>query len=146
MNLKQSLFFILLSIPFLTVAQVNIDVLEGTWQVEGRASYEVWEKEGSGLKGYAYKMKDGQQVIKETLKIVWEEDVAVYYATVPNQNQGAATPFMLNSAEKSMLSFENPAHDFPVKIRYKPGSETRLFVEVLGADGKGFSYYMDKVE
>lgn len=137
---------LLLSIPLLTVAQINTDILEGTWQVEGRASYEVWEKEGSGLKGYAYKMKDGQKVIKETLKVIWEEGVAVYYATVPDQNQGAAIPFAQNIKEQAILSFENPAHDFPVKIRYKPESNTRLFVEVLGADGKGFSYYMDKVD
>ncbi len=140
------LFLSILFTPFLSLAQVNIDILEGSWKVEGRESYEVWERGENGLTGYAYKLKDGQKIIKETLKIVGEEGATVYSATVPDQNQGAAIPFTLNKAEKEWLSFENPQHDFPVKIRYRPETADRLFVEVLGADGKGFSFYMDRFE
>lgn len=145
MNHFKPFFLIVLFIPFASLAQVDIDVLECSWKVEGRASYEVWEQGANGLTGYAYKVKDGQRIIKETLKIVMEAGAVVYSATVPNQNQGAAIPFTLNREEKDLLSFENPQHDFPVKIRYRPETADRLFVEVLGADGKGFSFYMDRV-
>ncbi len=146
MSRVKPFFIVILFAPLLTSAQVSIDALEGKWKVEGRESFEVWEKEGTELKGYGYKLKDGQKLIKETLKIQLESQVPVYYATVPNQNDGASIPFTLNLEEKDLLSFENPAHDFPVKIRYKPESDDRLFVEVLGADGKGFSFFMDRVE
>lgn len=139
-------FIVIFFVPLLTSAQVSIDALEGKWKVEGRESYEVWEKEGSGLKGHAYKLTDGQKVIKETLKIEVVDGATVYTATVPNQNNGAGIPFTRNDAEGNLLSFENPTHDFPVKIRYESESNDRLFVEVLGADGKGFSFFMDRVE
>lgn len=146
MRNPKSLFVVLLTVPFMAMAQVNIDILEGTWKVEGRESYEVWEREGQAFSGFAFKMKEDQKVIKEVLKIEEAGGDVVYTATVPNQNSGGSIPFRLNVEEKELLSFENPAHDFPVKIRYKPESADRLFVEVLGADGKGFSFYMDKVE
>lgn len=126
-------------------AQTSIDILQGKWKVEGRESYEVWETEGDGLTGYAYKMVDGKQQIKETLRVELTDGVPVYRATVPNQNDGATIPFTQNLAEQEVLSFENPDHDFPVKVRYHQVNSDRLFVQVLGREGKGFSFYMDRV-
>lgn len=146
MNLLKSFSIFFLLTPLLATAQPDLDLLIGKWKVEDRESYEVWEKEGSGLKGHAYKMKGDQKIIKETLKIEMKEGVAVYTATVPDQNNGAGIPFRLNKEVVELLSFENPTHDFPVKVRYKQESVDRLFVEVLGADDKGFSFFMDRVE
>lgn len=140
------LYFIILA-TFLALqaqAQVEPSALLGTWQVEGRQSFEAWSKDGKALSGESYKMVDGAKRVSETLAIKQVKSDWVYEATVPNQNAGATIPFTLNKSEKEMLSFENPKHDFPVKIQYKFESESRVFVKVLGADGKGFSYYMTK--
>ena len=54
------------------------------------------------------------------------------------------TKFILNDEKEDVLSFENPEHDFPTQIIYEFINENRLFIKVRGADGKGFSFYMDK--
>lgn len=144
--MKRFLLAFALFLPIWVWSQPSITILKGKWKVEGRDSYEVWEEKDRGLTGYAYKMEEGQQTITETLQIGMINGQQVYTAKVPDQNNGAAIPFTMNVEEKELLSFENPNHDFPVKIRYKNIHENRLYVEVLGAEGKGFSYYMDRVE
>lgn len=127
-------------------SQQSVDVLEGRWKVDGRDSFEVWEKFENGLVGYASRIKEGREIKTETLAIEMRNGTPVYLATVPGQNGGATIPFPLNANVQEMLSFENPEHDFPVKIQYKTVEQDRLFVQVLGKDGKGFSFYMDRVE
>lgn len=124
--------------------QVNYLMLEGTWKIEGKEKYEVWEKTKSTFKGESFSKKDGIKRTTETLEIKEENGNVVYRATVPNQNNGAAIPFTLNTSKAEILSFENSEHDFPTQIIYEPVSDSRLLVKVLGGDGKGFSYYMDK--
>ena len=125
-------------------AQVNYEMLEGTWKIEGKEKYEVWEKTKSAFKGESYSKKDGIKRTTETLEIKEENGNVVYRATVPNQNKGATIPFTINTSKAEILSFENAEHDFPTQIIYEPVSDSRLLVKVLGGDGKGFSYYMDK--
>lgn len=140
------LFVLLLQLGFVGAcqAQVSYKMLEGTWKIEGKEKYEVWEKTNGTLKGESYSVKDGIRRTTETLEIKEENGNVVYRATVPNQNNGAAIPFTLNVNKAEILSFENPEHDFPTQIIYEPVSESRVLVKVLGGDDKGFSYYMDK--
>ncbi len=126
-------------------SQPNVKDLEGTWKIEGKDSYEAWQMTAEGnLIGKSYKISDGTQVVSETLLIKSKAEKTIYEATVPNQNDGQTVPFTLNKEVKEALSFENQDHDFPTKIIYKFESRKRLFVQVHGADSKGFSYYMDK--
>ncbi|HNP17725.1 MAG TPA: DUF6265 family protein [Fulvivirga sp.] len=140
----------LLLIPFLFLSingqsQPNVKDLEGIWKIEGKDNYEAWQMTGEGnLVGKSYKISDGIQIVSETLLIKSTEGTTIYEATVPDQNDGKTVPFTLNSEVKNALSFENPEHDFPTKIIYQFETKNRLFVQVQGADGKGFSFYMDK--
>jgi len=106
----------------------------------------IYRKTKTGLEGYSYKIKDGIESRTESLKIRESAGTWIYEATVPNQNDGKTIPFTQNLAEKSILSFENPAHDFPVKIQYKPINKDRFHVSVVGRDNKGFTYFIDRVK
>jgi hypothetical protein len=115
--------------------------LEGTWKVEGKEKYEVWERVGNTeLTGYAYKLVDGQKKITETLRIKVEDGSIIYQATVPDQNKGVTVSFVLNETDNSCFSFENKTHDFPKKIQYKNVTNTELEIQVLGDQDKGFSF------
>jgi hypothetical protein len=123
---------------------VKLDFLVGTWKMEDKETYEVWEKEGNTFKGHVYKLIKGEKHITETLEIKFIEGNIIYSPTVPDQNDGKAIPFRHNRSIKDLISFENKAHDFPKKIQYKVISDTRIHISVLGEDEEGFSYYMVK--
>lgn len=119
----------------------SVDILVGEWQREGKPLYEVWEKDkAGGLTGYGYRLQNGERQILETLVITVSEDSVIFTATVPDQNDGKAVLFVLNKQLTDMLSFENPQHDFPKKIQYRPLSDDRIEVSVLGDPGQGFSF------
>lgn len=150
--MKNINFLVIVCIVSLSIscAQTNplkdVDFLVGTWKMEGRENYESWEKAGEKLKGESYKIKDGSKKVSESLEITFQNNQIIYTATVFNQNQGKGIPFTLNTNDKEFVSFENPEHDFPNKIQYKPLSEKEVLVKVLGKDGKGFSYKLIKKE
>ena len=122
-----------------------ITFFEGTWKIENKQSYEVWEKENATtFKGYSYKIIDGNEVIQEYLKIEFRDNQLFYTAKVLNQNNQKEIEFILNPSIKGKLSFENLKHDFPKKIQYKKLNFNQILVEVLGVNDKGFSFKMTK--
>ncbi|BAX79015.1 hypothetical protein ALGA_0625 [Labilibaculum antarcticum] len=105
----------------------------------------MWERVGSSeLTGFAYKLVDGQKNITETLRIKIEGGSIVYQATVPDQNEGVSVSFVLNESDNSCFSFENKKHDFPKKNQYKKVTKTKLEIQVLGDQDKGFSFVQKK--
>lgn len=129
----------------LTFAQSNIpDFLQGTWKMENKEIYEHWDKLNSQtLKGFSYKLKNGQMEISEYLDISERDNQIIYTATVINQNSGNGIEFKLTKTD-STYTFENPVHDFPKKISYQKISENEVFVQVSNGKQKGFSYKMVK--
>jgi hypothetical protein len=124
----------------------ELDFMVGTWKMENKEQYEVWEKSyNNELAGYSYRIKNDQKSITETLSIKLIGDQIVYEATVPDQNEGKTIGFTLNDEMQTYLSFENLQHDFPKKIQYKKISENEIEVTVLGDAGKGFSYTQFKL-
>ena len=113
----------------------------GTWKMEGKEQYEVWETtQNKELIGYAYRINDNHKTIIETLSIRIIGDNIIFEATVPDQNEGKTIPFILNNEIKEYLSFENIEHDFPKKIQYKRINDNEIEVTVKGDEGRGFSY------
>ncbi len=123
---------------------IKENYLVGTWKVENKEQFEIWEKKGNTFEGYSYKVQDGEEKRMESLLIKKVKNDIIYVATVPNQNQGKGIPFTLNKKIKDFLSFENLEHDFPKKIQYHNVSDREVLVKVLGEDNKGFSYKMFK--
>jgi len=121
------------------------DFLVGTWKMEGKDLYEVWEKnENNEFTGYSYELQKNKKTITETLSLKRIDDRIVYEATVSNQNEGKTIQFVLNTEVKTYFSFENDQHDFPKKIQYKKISKDEIQVRVLGDEGKGFFYTLFK--
>jgi len=121
------------------------DFLIGTWKMEGKDLYEVWKKnDNNDFIGHSYKLQNNNKTITETLSIRESGDQVIYEATVPNQNEGKTTQFILNNEIKSYYSFENNKHDFPKKIQYKKINKDEIQVRVLGDEGKGFFYTLFK--
>ena len=132
--------YIILYYTCVSVEQNPILILAGEWKHEKKDQFEIWEVEGNTLKGYGYILKNGEQKITETLTLQHVNDQWVYTPTVPTQNEGRGIPFVLNTEIDSLLSFENPDHDFPQKVQYKVLDKDRLEVRVKGDDDSGFSF------
>ncbi len=126
-------------------AQSNLpDFLEGTWKMENKETYEHWDQlNENSLKGFSYKVKDGQMLISEYLDITRDNDEITYKATVLGQNQGKGVNFKLTKTD-STFTFENPNHDFPKKIVYQKLSDNEISVQVSDGKQKGFAYKMQK--
>lgn len=123
----------------------QVHFLAGTWKTENKDSYEVWKiNEDGSMEGHVYKLKAGEKVITEYLSIRIIEGKTTYEAKALGQNNNRIIPFVLNTAVKDQLSFENPAHDFPKKIQYQAMDEKTILVSVLGDGDKGFRYKIMK--
>ena len=152
MKQLQTIFLLtaLISAPIFLKAQTDLSqlsFLEGTWKRDGKESYESWKMTSENeMRGTSYRVKEGQKRTVETLKISPQNQNIVYEATVMSQNGGKAIPFTLNPKVKDKLSFENLTHDFPNMIQYQLVNEEELLVNVLGNDGKGFSFKMKKIQ
>ncbi|MEM9546756.1 MAG: DUF6265 family protein [Bacteroidota bacterium] len=144
------ILFFSITIGISCTAQKDLKSLEfmiGTWKIESKTTYESWKMlSDSEFTGKSFKSQHDQVKILETLRIRADEDQIIYEATVTNQNEGRTIRFILSSNEKTKLSFENLSHDFPKKIQYTSINPTKMFVEVLGSNDDGFSYFLIKQE
>ncbi|OJY98246.1 MAG: hypothetical protein BGP13_11420 [Sphingobacteriales bacterium 40-81] len=143
--MKKLFLLITLQIVNLAFGQSKFpDYLQGTWKMENKEIYEHWDKMNSQiLKGFSYKLKNGQMEISEHLEISQRNNQTIYTASVINQNNGKEIRFKLTKTDSTFV-FENPAHDFPKKISYQKLSDNEIFVQVSDGKQKGFSYKMTK--
>lgn len=143
--MKNLLFIIILLSANIAFGQTQFPTfLQGTWKTENKETYERWDKlNDETLKGFSYRMKDGQMAVSEYLEIAKKGNDIVYTATVLQQNAGKGIDFKLTKSE-NVYSFENPSHDFPKKISYQKLSETEVLVQVSDGAQKSFSYKIIK--
>lgn len=120
------------------------DFLEGTWRVENKKSYEHWNRiDDDSLKGFSYRIEDGQLVVSEYLDIFRKGREIIYTALVLNQNQRKGISFKLTKTN-DMFIFENPDHDFPKKIIYQLLTDTEILVKISDGNKKEYAYKMEK--
>lgn len=126
--------------------------LEGSWRLdEGQNVFiESWAlQDDSTLVGQGVTVSGGETALFETLRIERRHTGTLYIATVLGQNNDEPVAFRLTSSSDSELVFENPAHDFPQKIRYTLIAADSLVAEISGtADGKqqSLSYPMTRLQ
>ena len=146
-NFLRSIITALLWLPFCAFgySQMQIDMFEGKWQIEGKEAFEEWTMINTdSLSGKGFKMIGGNKIISEYLAIYKQGSDFYYSARVPNQNQGAAILFKWKETDDSCECFENPEHDFPQRIRYCFGENGTLSAYVSDLDGKGFTINFNK--
>ncbi|HVS08300.1 MAG TPA: DUF6265 family protein, partial [Planctomycetota bacterium] len=97
---------------------------------------------GGAMLGMARELKDGRMVAFEHLRIE-ERDGGVFYVAAPGgENSVAFRAVRLGTRE---AVFENPEHDFPVRIGYRLEKDGGLHARVEGSDGKGLDFRMRPV-
>lgn len=134
--------FVLFSNVFVTAQQLPV-FLKGTWKLTDKNTYEHWDLiNDNQLKGFSYKVSNAQMEVTEYLEINKTGEGIIYTATVINQNQGAGIDFKLIKSD-SLYSFENPAHDFPKLIQYKPVTENTINV-TIGSNERSITLVFDR--
>ncbi|MBX3593184.1 DUF6265 family protein [Sphingomonas sp.] len=114
----------------------NLAWLEGDWCTapapDGARSCEQWgPARGGTMRGTSRTIRDGGARHTESLRIELVAETAVLYAT---PRGGPTTLFRQATREARGISFANPAHDYPQRIRYwRRGAE--LVAEIAMADG-----------
>jgi hypothetical protein len=107
--------------------------LAGTWSGgEGPVRFEErWTPAGGGVMlAVSRTLKGDRLVAFEFLRIV-ERDGSLVYIAQPNGRP--PTEFMMTAITADSVTFENPAHDFPKKIRYTKRADGSL--EATVSDG-----------
>jgi hypothetical protein len=112
--------------------------LAGTWGFErnGRAVVEHWLPPAGGtMLGLSRTVANGRTVEYEF--IVLREDANGDVAYVARPSRQAETAFKLVHLTEREAVFENPAHDFPQRIRYTLKDDGTLLAAIEGTkDGK----------
>jgi hypothetical protein len=109
--------------------------LAGCWegQIGPVRIEEQWNKPAGGtMLGLSRNMKDGKVIFSEFTRIDQQEGKIVYMARIGTK--AAATPFELIRMTREEAVFENPAHPFPQRIRYRREANGSLFARIEGMD------------
>ena len=111
--------------------------LEGHWAGSNTTSTgeERWTPAvGGAMHGISRTLRGGTALTAFEFLCVAERHGGLVYTAMPNART-PATDFFLTSIDATSATFENPAHDFPKKIRYSLLPDGRLEAIVSGAEG-----------
>jgi len=113
----------------------------GTWSTAGVVTpppattpEERWTTPAGGVMLSMARAVRGTAMSSFEFLCIAERAGGLVYTAMPNART-PATDFMLTSFTETSAIFENPAHDFPKKIRYSLTPEGLLVTEVSGAAG-----------
>lgn len=106
----------------------------GSWeQKSGQTrTVETWNASGTVLTGRGDRIKDGQVVFTEILRIELENGNPVYCAKTPDQPE---VRFHAVEIRPDFIAFENPSHDFPTRITYTSVDPNTISAEISGKRG-----------
>lgn len=101
--------------------------LEGCWKSETTQTLECWQREDDQtLSGSAESPRKDGSLFREALSISYAGDALVYTAK-PGDNP--PTAFTESQHSDSSITFVNPDHDYPQRIKYTR-TETGLTAEI----------------
>lgn len=109
--------------------------LLGSWKgVLGKGiSVENWYKQDdSTFAGDGMFIKGSVTLSEEHLQLTQKGNDVYYIPTVKNQNGNKPVPFKMTRLTDREMVFENPAHDFPKKIKYTRYGADSLVAEISG--------------
>jgi hypothetical protein len=116
----------------------TVSWLAGSWTFErnGRVVEEQWlAPSGGTMLGMSRTVANGKTVEHEFLLLHEETDGEIFYTAKPSKQAEAS--FKLVRASEVEVVFENPAHDFPQRIKYNLQPDGSLLAAIEGTqDGK----------
>lgn len=77
--------------------------------------------------------KEGDTMMTENIRLVSDGQQLWYIPTVSNQNNGKPVRFKEKILTDTMVTFENPEHDFPQRIIYRHTSDTTIEAIIEGS-------------
>lgn len=131
---------------------VGKDWLLGKWENKSDEGnlLEIWRKVNDSLfVGESYFIKGKDTLHSEKIELKQKGEELFYIATVKGQNNDKPVTFKHNIEIAKQLVFENPQHDYPKKIVYKPFAKDHLLIEISGIQQDKTSsarYSMKKTE
>lgn len=131
---------------------VGKDWLLGKWENKSDEGnlLEIWRKVNDSLFiGESYFIKGKDTLHSENIQLKQQGENLLYIATVKGQNDDKPITFKHNIEIAKQLVFENPQHDYPRKIVYKPFAKGHLLIEISGIQQEKPSsarYSMKKTE
>jgi hypothetical protein len=117
----------------------------GSWSVEngGTVVEEHWTHARGGTMLAVGRTTRGQRtVFYEFLRIEQTPDAITYHAAP--KGRSPATPFKMTEMGQGKVVFENPQHDFPVRITYWREGPDGMGAKVEGKDGTGAESWVFK--
>jgi hypothetical protein len=127
-----------------TASLESVAWLLGHWNrtglPEGQVGHEHWQVDGAGYAGVGRKLRNGELVFEEKLRIEIEDGVLFYIADVAEN----AAPVRFRSVEQtdSSIAFENPQHDFPKRITYaRHGDQLEA---ITSGDGRQITFRFER--
>ena len=130
------------------IVQSKIDKcswLVGKWQDTLNSNqWEVWEKRGDSLFGFAAYIKGEDTSVFELLSILENDGQLIYTALIMKNKK--AVSFRNTTIGEDFMVFENPEHDFPKMITYQytPTTGGDYLMASVSANMKKFDFGMIK--
>lgn len=116
----------------------DLDWLAGCWAAEGGepGSGEQWTAPAGGtLLGVSRTVRAGRTVAHEFLMIRETDDGGLLYVALPSGQAEAS--FLLVAGGAREVTFADPEHDFPQRIRYRLAEDGALQARIEGeVDGR----------
>ena len=109
----------------------------GSWSVEngGTVVEEHWTPaRGGTMLAVGRTTRGSRTVFYEFLRIEQTPDAITYHAAP--KGRSPATPFKMTEMGEGKVVFENPQHDFPVRITYWREGTDGMGAKVEGKDGQ----------
>jgi len=111
----------------------DLDWLAGCWAAEGGepGSGEQWTAPAGGtLLGVSRTVRGGRTVAHEFLQIRETDDGGVVYVALPSGQAEASFRLVARGARE--VTFADPEHDFPQRIRYRLAEDGALHARIEG--------------
>ena len=125
----------------------KLGFMAGCWESSGskdRVGSEQWMKPAGGMMmGMGRTVSGGKAVDYEFMRIE-QRGEDVFFIAQPKAN-AAETPFKLIRLDENGAVFENPEHDFPQRVIYRPTKEGNLAARIEGTmqgKAKGIDFPM----
>jgi hypothetical protein len=121
--------------------------LAGCWERTGADRFyeEQWMAPRAGMMlGVSRTVRAGKVTAFEQMRM-YERNDSLVFASLPSGQPPAE--FVAGSTSQGAVTFSNPAHDFPQRVIYAPGTADSLFARIEGTmngQQRGIDFHMKR--